>query len=364
MLSTFMSRRHARSVRHAPRTPHGLRGRLLLATCLLAGALPPAWSQASAPGARAIRFTLDWIYTGAAGPLVLALEGGHFAAQGLAVEMTTGAGAADAVRRVAAGQADVGVADIGALIAHNAVYPNNPVTAFYMVYEQSPLAVVSLAEAGIRTPKDLEGKLIAAPEDDAGRQMFPAFAKASGIDARTIRWVEIEPALRESKLLLGDVAAITGFANAAPSLLFQGVAAERIRVMKYADYGLDLYGMAVFGRSDLLQRSPATVRAVARAVNAGIRETLERPALAVAALRKRGGTRVNTDLERIRVQVGIDQLIRTPTALREGLSHVDPLRLERQIAIVQSALKLPHTPPVQTVYTAAYLPELAARRIR
>jgi NitT/TauT family transport system substrate-binding protein len=335
---------------------------VLLAACLLAGSFA-AWSQAAAMRVD-LKFALDWIYTGAAGPVVLALEGGHFSAQGLAVDMTTGAGAADAVARVASGQADIGIADVGAIIAHNAAHPDNPVTAFYMVYEQSPLAVISLADSAIRTPKDLEGKSIAAPEADAGRQMFPAFAKASGIDARTVRWVEIEPALRESKLVMGDVPAITGFVNASPSLLFQGVAADRLRVMMFSDYGLDFYGNAIFARAGFLTASPATARAVARAINTAVRETIENPQLAVAALRKRGGTRVNTELETLRVQVTVDRLMRTPATLRDGLSSVNLPRLERQIAQVQSSLGLAAKPPVQTVFTAAYLPDLQSRKLR
>jgi NitT/TauT family transport system substrate-binding protein len=346
-----------------PRSIRGLRGQLALAACLFAGSASEAFSQ-NATSPVPLKFTLDWIYTGAAGLVVLALEGGHFAAQGLAVEMSTGRGAADAVRRVATGQADVGIADVGAIIAHNAANPTQLVTAFYMIYEKSPLAVVSLAEANIRAPNDLQGKRIAAPIDDAGRLMFPAFGAASGIDASTVTWLDVEPALRESKLIVGDVAAITGFSNASPALLFQGVAAERIRVMPYSDFGLDLYGLAVFGRSEFLQRSPGTVRAIAAAVNAGIREALERPALAVAALKKRGGPRVNVELEAIRVQLTNDQLIRTPTTLREGPSHVDPMRLERQIVTVQAALKLPTKPSVQSVYTAAYLPDANSRKIR
>lgn len=336
--------------------------RLALAAGLLVSSLA-AWPQVAAVRTD-VRFALDWIYTGASAPLVLALEGGHFSAQGLAVEMRTGSGAADAVRRVASGQADVGIADLSAIIAHNAANPANPVTAFYLLYEQSPLAVISLAEANIRTPKDLEGKAIAAPEDDAGRQMFPAFARASGINPQSIRWVEIEPALRESKLVMGDVAAITGFVNAAPSLTFQGVPAERVRVMLYSDFGLDFYGSAVFARAEFLQNAPATARGLASAVNAGVRETVAKPDLAVAALRKRGGTRINTALETLRVQVTVDRLIRTPTALREGLSHVDVPRLERQIMQVQSSLGLATRPPVQTVFSAAYLPDAASRRIR
>ena len=35
---------------------------------------------------------------------------------------------------------------------------------------------MTLRQKNIRTPKDLAGKLIAAPDGDAGRQLFPAFS--------------------------------------------------------------------------------------------------------------------------------------------------------------------------------------------
>ena len=44
---------------------------------------------------------------------------------------------------------------------------------------------------------------------DAGRRAFPIFQKANGIGAVT--WTAMDPPLRETMLVRGDVDAITGF---------------------------------------------------------------------------------------------------------------------------------------------------------
>ncbi len=67
-------------------------------------------------------------------------------------------------------------------------------------------------------PRHLNGKRIAAPETDAGRQFFPAFAQATGIDLASIRWITVTPQLREPMLARGEADAITGFETSGMSL--------------------------------------------------------------------------------------------------------------------------------------------------
>jgi NitT/TauT family transport system substrate-binding protein len=44
---------------------------------------------------------------------------------------------------------------------------------------------------------------------DAGRRGFPIFAKANGVSG--VQWTSMDPPLRETMLVRGDVDAITGF---------------------------------------------------------------------------------------------------------------------------------------------------------
>src|SRR5437764_12280315 len=63
---------------------------------------------------------LDFVPTGEYVPHYTALEKGFYRDEGLDVKILRGQGSGDTVKRIAAGQGDVGIADISALIAARA----------------------------------------------------------------------------------------------------------------------------------------------------------------------------------------------------------------------------------------------------
>ena len=74
----------------------------------------------------------------------------------------------------------------------------------------SSFGVISLAETGIKTPKDLEGKKLAITAGDALTQLFPAFAGFNKLDTSKITLVQIDPAGKVVALLEKRVDAILG----------------------------------------------------------------------------------------------------------------------------------------------------------
>ena len=60
------------------------------------------------------------------------------------------------------------------------------------VYANSPQGLYWLKSSGINTVKDLAGKKIGNPAGDGARTMWPALAKASGIDPNSVTWVNID----------------------------------------------------------------------------------------------------------------------------------------------------------------------------
>ena len=74
----------------------------------------------------------------------------------------------------------------------------------------SSFGVISLAETGIRAPKDLEGKKLAITAGDALTQLFPAFAGFNKLDTGKITLVQIDPAGKVVALLEKRVDAILG----------------------------------------------------------------------------------------------------------------------------------------------------------
>ena len=55
-----------------------------------------------------INFALDWRFEGPSAPYFLAIDNGHFAAEGLSVEVAAGEGSLDAIPKVASGAFPLG----------------------------------------------------------------------------------------------------------------------------------------------------------------------------------------------------------------------------------------------------------------
>ncbi|MDD2545223.1 MAG: ABC transporter substrate-binding protein, partial [Burkholderiaceae bacterium] len=158
-----------------------------------------------------LKFQLDWRFEGPSALFVHPAAKGYFKAAGLDVTIDAGNGSGGTVTRVASGSYDIGLADVAALMefhANNPDAPNKPV-AVMMVYNNTPAAVLALKKSGIAQPADLKGKKLGAPVFDAGRKAFPILDKVNKIGG--VQWTGMEPALRETMLVRGDIDAITGF---------------------------------------------------------------------------------------------------------------------------------------------------------
>ncbi|MGH8858925.1 MAG: ABC transporter substrate-binding protein, partial [Polaromonas sp.] len=158
-----------------------------------------------------IKFQLDWRFEGPAALFLTPAAKGYFKDAKLDVSIDAGNGSGGAVTRVASGSYDMGFADLASVMefhANNPDAPNKPV-AVMMVYNNTPASVMALKKSGIKTPADLKGKKLGAPVFDAGRRAFPVFAKANNITG--FQWTAMDPPLRETMLVRGDVDAITGF---------------------------------------------------------------------------------------------------------------------------------------------------------
>ena len=79
-----------------------------------------------------------------------------------------------------------------------------------MAYEQPPFSIFTMKKNNITHPKQLVGKTLGAPVFDASYKLFPAFAKAIGIDANAVNKKNMDPRLREPMLIRGEVDAISG----------------------------------------------------------------------------------------------------------------------------------------------------------
>ncbi|MDO8284387.1 MAG: ABC transporter substrate-binding protein [Rhodoferax sp.] len=306
-----------------------------------------------------IKFQLDWRFEGPSALFLTPAAKGYFKDAKLDVTIDAGNGSGGTVTRVASGAYDMGLADLAALMefhANNPDAPNKPV-AVMMVYNDTPASVMALKKSGIKTPADLSGKKLGAPVFDAGRKAFPIFAKANAVTGFT--WTAMDPPLRETMLVRGDVDAITGFTfTSLLNLEARGVKAEDVVVMPYPDFGVKLYGNAIIVSPKLLKENPAAVKAFLSAFTKGVKDVLGNPAAAIADVKARDGI-ISVDLETRRLKLAIDTVVNSPNARAEGFGQVNGPRLALMASQVSDAFTTKTRINPDAVWSSAYLPPKA-----
>ena len=310
-----------------------------------------------------IKFQLDWRFEGPSTLFLTPTAKGYFKDAKLDVSIDAGSGSGAAVTRVASGAYDMGFADLAALMefhANNPDAPNKPV-AVMMVYNDTPASVMALKKSGIKTPADLSGKKLGAPVFDAGRRAFPIFSKANNVTGVT--WIAMDPPLRETMLVRGDVDAITGFTfTSLLNLEARGAKAEDVVVLPYPDFGVKLYGNAIIATPKMIKENPAAVKAFLLAFTKGVKDVIANPAAAINDVKARDGI-VNTELETRRLKLAIDTVINSPNARAEGFGQVNGPRLSLMASQVSDAFNTKTRINPDAVWNASFLPTKAELNI-
>ena len=310
-----------------------------------------------------IKFQLDWRFEGPAALFLTPVAKGYFKDAKLDVTVDSGNGSGGAVTRVASGTYDMGFADLAALMefhANNPDAPNKPV-AVMVVYNNTPASVMALKKSGIKTPADLNGKKLGAPVFDAGRRAFPIFSQGNGITG--VQWTSMDPPLRETMLVRGDVDAITGFTfTSLLNLEARGVKAADVVVLPYADYGVKLYGNVIIASPKLIKENPAAIKAFLLAFTKGAKDVIAKPAAAIEYVKARDGI-INVALETRRLQLAIDTVINSPDARAEGFGQIQGPRLSLMASQVSDAFGTKNRVDPSAVWNGSFLPSKAELNI-
>ncbi|RVT89657.1 taurine ABC transporter permease [Rhodovarius crocodyli] len=331
------------------------RRHLASAPALLAA---PAFAQ----GNQRVRMLLDWTYQSPNAFALVARERGFFREAGVEVQVDRGQGSGAVPVGLAGGTHDIGYGDISAAIRFAAENPDKGLICVALLHDRAPLCAIVRADGPIRTPKDLEGKRLAAPDFDAGRQLFPAFARAAGIDASKVTFVSVSPALREPMLVRREADGITGFVTTS-ALALKGIGLDHPaqRVFLYSDHGLNLYGGCLLTTRAFAERNPAALRGALAGLIRGFRVSVNEPEAMLAVLRQ-AEPLVDIAQERERQQMNI-RLIATDHVRQQGISVVDPARMQAGIEAVQTTFNLSNRLAPAAFYTDAFLPPVAERRL-
>lgn len=335
-----------------------------LAATLLAGGIAMGAMAAPAAAQTDIKFTLDWKFEGPAAGFFLAIDNGHFEAEGLNVTIDSGNGSVEAIPRVATGAYQMGFGDINSLIKFLDEDPSQKIRAAMVVYERPPFSIIGRKSLGVtEDPKSVEGKKLGAPPPDGAFAQWPAFVQAAGIDESKVTIESVGFPVREPMLAQGQVDGIFGFAfSSVLNLKAQGVPADDISMILMAENGLDLYGNSILINTDFAEANPDAVKGFLKALAKGFADAVADPDAGVAAVMKRNEV-LNADIERERLDMANALNIKTPYVVENGFGGIDEAKLAQSIEYLKVSMGLKGAVGPGDVFDASYLPPKEERML-
>lgn len=297
---------------------------------------------------------LDWIPSGEHAAYFAGVARGFFRDNGIELSLTRGYGSGDTVNKVAAGAAQFGVADLGAVLAARA-RQNVPVRSISAVYTYSPHSLFVLRSSGITSFRGLEGRRIAITPGNSHRLYFPEVARRAGTDPERITWVNTDASAMAALLISRRVDAAPFYSI---HYYYQNKAAQRageeIVVLPFVETGFAIYAASLVTTDDIIQRNPDLVRRFLRGVQQSFQWSNANQAEACRLHIARNPEVEQDDCEgSLRATMAF---VFNPHQVETGLGRFSPERLAFTWRVVAESLQLdPAWDPNQAIDTS-FLP--------
>lgn len=300
--------------------------------------------------AKDVTLVTDFGVNGRHAYFFVALNKGYYKEAGLDVTIVRGGGSADAIKKVAAGKAEIGFADAGALVLARG-NDGVPVKLVSIAYASPPQAIYALAGSGIKSPKDLEGRKVTDTASSAMRVLFGAYAKAAGIQPDRVTWQVADGDSLPSLLATGRADAIGQFTVGEP-LLEKAVAPQKLVRLAYRDAGLNYYGNGLIASEDMIKSDPDTIRKFVAATLRGMQEAFRDP--------DEAGRILNHEYRQIDPAIGAGEtrlVQELATVPGQPLGTLDPKRVAETVSIISAAYPLKQPVKPEDMYAPGFTPQ-------
>ncbi|MSQ54118.1 MAG: nitrate ABC transporter substrate-binding protein [Betaproteobacteria bacterium] len=312
--------------------------------CLLLGmAALPAAAQTK------MEFILNWVPGGDHAPYYYAKAQGWYAKDGIDLVIEPGKGSMLAVQKVGAGANTIGLADMGNVLLGRAKGADS--VGVYNVYANSPQGLYWLKSSGITGVKDFAGKKIGNPAADGARPMWPALAKANGIDPKSVTWVNIDANAKLSALKSKAIDITTSFYNI--HHVFQRELGDDMGFVAWRDIGLNPYGNSVIVNAAYLAKNKPLVDKFVKVTQRAFATCVKDPKPCVQALIDANGA-LKFDNEMTNWSL-VEVLMSDKHSREVTLGIHDDGRMKADYELVRDYIGLDKPFDVRTTYTNEFL---------
>ena len=318
---------------------------------LVRGAATVAALFASAPllAQTKVDFVLNWVPGGDHAPYYYARKLGWYAQAGIDLQIEPGKGSALATQRVGAGATPIGLADMaGVLVAKG---KGADTVAVFNVYANSPQGLYWLKSSGIKSVKDLAGKKIGNPAADGARVMWPALAKANGMDPKSVTWVNIDANGKLAALKAKSIDATTSFFNL--HHVFERELGADMGFLAWRDAGLNPYGNSIIVNAKWLAENRPLVDRFVKVTQRAFAACVREPKPCVQALiDANGALKFDNELENWGL---VEKLMSDKFSREVALGIHDDARMAADYELVREYIGLDKPFQVRTTYTNEFL---------
>ena len=318
-----------------------------VATVALAFAAVAAAGTASAQ--TRVDFILNWVPGGDHAPYYFAKKQGWYAKEGIDLNIEPGRGSALATQKVGAGANPVGLADMGGVLV--AKGKGADLVAVFNVYANSPQGLYWLKSSGIRGVKDLAGKKIGNPAADGARTMWPALAKANGMDPKAVTWVNIDANAKLSALKAKSIDATTSFYNI--HHIFQAQLGDDMGFLAWRDAGLNPYGNSIIVNGEFLAKNRPLVDRFVKVTQRAFAACVAKPEPCVQALvEANGALKADNELTNWKL---VEVLMSDRHSRETALGIHDDGRMKADYELVREYIGIDKPFDVKSTYTNEFL---------
>ena len=291
--------------------------------------------------AQKLSFTLNWVAGGDHAPYFYAQKMGWYKQAGVDVEFETGRGSAASAQKVGAGASQLGLSDMAGVLLFRG--KGLDLVGLMNVYANSPQGLYWLKSSGINGLKD--------PAGDGARTMWPALAKANGIDPNSVTWVNIDANAKLGALKAKTVDATTSFFNL--HHVFARELGSDMGFVAWKDAGINPYGNSIIANGAWLKANRDKAAEFIKVTQKAFADCAKTPEPCIRALVEANGALLyDNELTNWHL---VSILMSDETSRTVALGWHDDARMAADYRLVDEHLKMEKPYDVKTAYTNEFL---------
>src|ERR1700730_1580952 len=313
-----------------------------LALALLAPVAP-------AGAAESVNLILNWTPTADHSPFYYAKAQGWYEKAGIDLNIEVGKGSGVSSLKVGSGGSPFGIADLATMLVARG--KGADVVALMSIYADTGQTFYWLKSHGVNGVKDFPDHKIGNPPGDASRVMWPAFAKAAGVDPESVSFVNVGPTAKIAALKSPPVDIISDFYNEHDLKVIEF--GSDLGFVNWKDIGLNPYGNSLIVNGAFLAKNPKLaedfVRITQKAYAACVADVT--PCLKALLDQVSGLDKENQEHQWERIKF----LMTDEFTTTKALGWIDADRMKKDYELVQTYLGMEKPFAVESAFTTKLL---------